>query len=90
MKAFTAQVFVRLKPGILDPQGQAIEHALHALGFDSIQHVHTGKFFELEIRAGSKKQAEEIARRSCDKLLANPVIESYTLNVVENRRDGSS
>ena len=90
MQEYCARINVRLKPGILDPQGKAIEHALHSLGFENIREVHSGKFFELTIHARSSREAEEIARKSCEKLLANPVIESYTVEILQNKRNGKA
>ena len=79
----TYRVHVRVVPraGLLDPQGQAVEHALAALGFAEAGKVRIGKAIELEVRAGSPKEAESRARAMCDKLLANPVTEDYVLEV---------
>ncbi len=89
MEAFRARINIRLKPGILDPQGKAVEHALQTLGFETIQEVHSGKFFELKIQAKNKQEAEQIARKSCEKLLANPVIEHFTVEIEPNKRNGN-
>lgn len=76
-----AIVTVNLKAGVLDPQGKAINHALHNLGFDRVNDVRAGKVFELDITAPdaatAKAQAEEMAR----KLLANTVIESFKVEI---------
>ena len=76
-----AKVFVSLKPSILDPQGQTIAEALHSLGYTAVQDVRQGKYFELDVDAGSVEQARALAAEVADKLLANPVIESYRVEV---------
>jgi phosphoribosylformylglycinamidine synthase PurS subunit len=80
------RVHVRVMPrsGLLDPQGQAVEHALSALGFEEAGSVRIGRAIELDVQAGSRDEAEARARLMCDKLLANPVTEDYLLNVEEN------
>lgn len=77
------QVRVRVMPrgGVLDPQGQAVEHALGALGFDGADDVRIGRAIDLAIDAGSSDEAEKLARAMCDRLLANPVTEDYELAV---------
>ena len=72
-------VDVMLKPEILDPQGQAIERALPSLGFDQVTNVRQGKHFELEI-TGTDAQA--VAEKVASTLLANPVIEDFTIGVI--------
>lgn len=72
-----AKVYVTLKPGLLDAQGKTVKSALHALGFGGVQDVRVGKYIELDLggaRAGSAKQDVE---RMCKKLLANPIVERY-------------
>ena len=76
-----ARVFVSLKPSILDPQGKTIAEALHTLGYAAVQDVRQGKYFELDVDAGSAEQARALASEVADKLLANPVIESYRVEV---------
>lgn len=79
----TYRVHVRVMPrqGILDPQGQAVEHALGALGFAEAASVRVGKAVELAVSAGSRDEAEARARLMCDRLLANPVTEDYLVEV---------
>lgn len=79
----TYRVHVRVMPrqGILDPQGQAVEHALGALGFDGAGSVRVGKAVELAVAAASRDEAEARARQMCDRLLANPVTEDYLVEV---------
>ena len=71
-----ARVFVTLKPGVLDPQGKAIHHALEGLGFGGVQDVRAGKLIELELADGTSD--EEIGD-TCRKLLANTVIENFRI-----------
>ena len=66
---------------MLDPQGQAVEHALHALGFGDVARVRVGKHLVLEVTAASRDEALARARVMCDRLLANPVTEDYDLAV---------
>jgi phosphoribosylformylglycinamidine synthase PurS subunit len=82
----TYRVQVRIMPrtGLLDPQGQAVEHALSALGFEEAGAVRIGRAIELDVAAGSRDEAEARVRLMCDKLLANPVTEDYLLNVEED------
>jgi len=79
----TYRVHVRVMPrgGLLDPQGQAVEHALAALGFPGANEVRVGKAIELTVAAGSRDEAEARARQMCDRLLANPVTEDYLVQV---------
>ena len=76
-----AKVFVSLKPSILDPQGKTIAEALHTLGYGSVQGVRQGKYFELDVDTETPDQARTLASEVADKLLANPVIESYRVEV---------
>ena len=76
-----ARVFVTLKPSVFDPQGKTIADALHTLGYDSVQDVRQGKYFELEVKVGSADQARALVAEMADKLLANTVIESYRVEV---------
>ena len=77
------KVHVRIVPraGLLDPQGQAVEHALAALGFGEATNVRIGKAIELAVDAKSPDDAKARARAMCDKLLANPVTEDYLVEV---------
>jgi phosphoribosylformylglycinamidine synthase PurS subunit len=76
-----ARVFVTLKPSVFDPQGKTIADALHSLGYTSVGDVRQGKFFELDVNAGSADQAKKLAAEVADKVLANPVIESYRVEI---------
>jgi phosphoribosylformylglycinamidine synthase PurS subunit len=78
---FTAQVSVMLKPGISDPQGQTIERALPALGYDGVAGVRVGKRIELSLSADDRDQAQRRVIEMCERLLANPVIESFEVTI---------
>ncbi|MBB3993968.1 phosphoribosylformylglycinamidine synthase [Sulfitobacter undariae] len=73
-----ARVHVMLKNGVLDPQGEAVRHALGAMGFDGVQAVRQGKVIELDLADGATQADVE---QMCEKLLANTVIESYTVEI---------
>ncbi|MDG1354419.1 MAG: phosphoribosylformylglycinamidine synthase subunit PurS [Sulfitobacter sp.] len=73
-----ARVHVMLKTGVLDPQGEAVRHALGAMGFDGVQGVRQGKVIELDLAEGATQADVE---QMCEKLLANTVIESYTVEM---------
>ena len=73
-----ARVHVMLKNGVLDPQGEAVKHALAALGFQGVEGVRQGKVIELEMADGT---TEATVRDMCERLLANTVIESYTVEL---------
>ena len=76
-----ARVFVTLKPSVFDPQGRTIADALHSLGYGGVQDVRQGKYFELDLATNERTQAEKLAADVADKVLANPVIESYRIEV---------
>ena len=76
-----ARVFVTLKPSVFDPQGTTVAEALHTLGYSAVKDVRQGKYFELEIDARAPDEAHRLASEAADKLLANPVIESYRIEV---------
>ncbi|MFQ5482986.1 MAG: phosphoribosylformylglycinamidine synthase subunit PurS [Nitrospinaceae bacterium] len=77
-----AKIFVTLKHGVLDTQGKAVHHALQDLGFSEVREVQIGKFLEIRLEEGLEpQQADSRVRGMCDKLLANPVIESYRFSL---------
>jgi phosphoribosylformylglycinamidine synthase PurS subunit len=76
-----ARVHVMLKNGVLDPQGQAVRHALSTLGFEGIDGVRQGKIIELNLTETDKSKAEAAVNEMCEKLLANTVIESYQVEI---------
>ncbi len=78
-----ARVFVTPKKGILDPQGKAVEQALHALGFGEVADVRVGKYIELRLRDLGPEAADTRVRAMCERLLANDVIEDFRVEVEE-------
>lgn len=77
-----ARVTVMLKSGVLDPQGEAVRHALGALGFSGVNGVRQGKVIELDLTETDAAKAETAVKAMCDKLLANTVIESYRVELL--------
>ena len=76
-------MYVTLKPGVLDPQGKAVERSLHSLGYPGVEGVRIGKYLEFELAQASKESAAREVRAMCEKLLANPVIEDYRFEIDE-------
>jgi phosphoribosylformylglycinamidine synthase len=76
-----ARVFVTLKPSVFDPQGSTVAEALASMGYTSVGDVRQGKFFELDIASADPGEVRAVATEVADKLLANPVIESYRVEV---------
>jgi phosphoribosylformylglycinamidine synthase PurS subunit len=76
-----ARVTVMLKSGVLDPQGEAIRHALGSLGFAGVEGVRQGKVIELDLATADAVKAEAEVKAMCEKLLANTVIESYRVEL---------
>ncbi len=75
------RIKVTLKSGVLDPQGKAIEGALASLGFDGVNGVRQGKYFEIELAETDKAKAEAQVKAMCEKLIANTVIENYAIEL---------
>jgi len=78
-----ARVFVTLKPSVFDPQGRTVTEALHTLGYDAVRDVRQGKYFELDVDAANAADARTLVAAAADKLLANPVIESYRIELID-------
>ncbi len=78
-----ARVHITLKNGVLDPQGKAVEHALHGLGFGGVSGVRQGKFIELNLTSTDRVAAKKEVEDMCRALLANTVIENYAVEVVD-------
>jgi len=76
-----AKVYITLKPGVLDPQGKAVAHSLHDLGFDEVKDVRQGKYLEVELATTDRKKAEDDLEDMCKKLLANTVIENFRIEL---------
>ncbi len=84
------RVFVTLKPSVFDPQGKTIVDALRSMGYTAVQDVRQGKYFELEVDATTADAARAMASEVADKLLANPVIESYSVEIEGDKKLGVS
>jgi phosphoribosylformylglycinamidine synthase subunit PurS len=80
---FKANVYVTLKEGVLDPQGDAVRKSLHVLNYQGVNAVRIGKFIEVWLQAADLASAQQELAEMSDKLLANPVIENYRVEMVE-------
>lgn len=80
-KSFLARVYVALKPTVNDPEGITIGNALGSLGFSGVDGVRSGRYFQVTLRAAGAKDAETAVDQMCSRLLANPVIETYSFEV---------
>ena len=80
---FLVRVFITLKESVLDPQGQTVKHSLHSMDETSVKDVRIGKYIELKLEAESSDKAVQNAKRIIEKLLVNPVIESYSFEISE-------
>jgi len=74
------RIFVRLKPGVLDPQGRAVHHSLEGMGFEGVDDVRIGRLIEMDVADGTSQEA---ISSMCEKLLANTVIEDFTIETDE-------
>jgi phosphoribosylformylglycinamidine synthase PurS subunit len=89
MPTIKARVFVTLKPSVFDPQGHTIAEALHSLGYGTVSDVRQGKYFELDVATASKPEAEAVAREVATRVLANPVIESFRIELADGTHAGA-
>jgi len=89
LKTFEARIEVGHRPGILDPQGGVIERALPALGYGNVRHVRVGKSIRLAVAAADVDAARAQIEEMCRRLLANPVIEDFTIELSETGVDGA-
>lgn len=80
---YLARVHITLKPGVLDPQGATVRDALRTMNYTSVEDVRVGKYLELKLQAADHQEARRQVEEMCARLLANPVIEEYRLEVVE-------
>lgn len=78
---FQAVIYVKLKDGVLDPQGSTIKRALGNMGYRGIEDVRSGKVFEITLNSNNKEETEQMLDQICKKLLANPIIEKYNFEV---------
>jgi len=77
------RILVSFKPSVLDPQGQAVRNALHTLGYQAVEDVRQGKVFELDLAGVDKAAAERLVPEIAHKVLANPIIEKYTWQIIQ-------
>lgn len=82
-KNYLAKVYVSLKPAVNDPEGNTIAGALGSLGFTGVDAVRSGRFFQVKLQAPDQETAGKQVDQMCARLLANPVIETYTFDVAE-------
>ncbi len=78
-----ARVYITLKPGVLDPEGETIGASLRRLGFEQIEGVRVGKYLEIETGADDETGMRQRVEEMCDALLANPVLENYRIEIAE-------
>ena len=78
------RILVSFKDSVLDPQGQTVKNALHTLGYDGVREVRQGKVFELELAGVSEEEAGKLVPEIARKVLANPIIEKYTWQIVKD------
>ena len=89
MKHYVAHVTITLRKSILDVQGKTVENALHSLHMPALSNVRIGKHIEIDVHAPDKDQAHDLVEDACEKLLANPVMEDYSIAIMELRANGS-
>ena len=80
-KYFQATVYVKLKDGVLDPQGSTIKRALGNMGYEGIEEVRSGRVFEITLNSNDREETEKLLDQICRKLLANPIIEKYNFEI---------
>ncbi len=78
-----AKVHITLKPGVLDPQGKAVQHALGSLGFSGVDEVRQGKYIEIDLHETDAESARSHVEDMCKQLLANTVIEDYSIDIAD-------
>ncbi len=82
-KKYQAQIYVTLRPSVLDPVGTAVQSGIEHLGYEKVEGVRIGKYIQLTLCAADEGEASERLHRICDQLLANPVIENYRFELTE-------
>ncbi|MEM9266340.1 MAG: phosphoribosylformylglycinamidine synthase subunit PurS [Cyanobacteria bacterium P01_F01_bin.13] len=80
-QTYQAQVYVTLRPSVLDPAGTAVRSGLEHMGYDNVESVRIGKYIEVSLTAENEAAARQQLDRMCDQLLANPVIENYRIEL---------
>ena len=86
MNAYTAEVHITPRAGLLDPEGKAVQSALRSLEFEQVEDVRVGRLVRLRLRADSERAARDSAEAMCRKLLANPVTEDFEIVLLEDRQ----
>ncbi len=82
---YHSKILVTLRQSILDPQGKAVEHGAHSLGYEAVRNIRIGKFVEFNVDVENPREAERITREVSSRLLANPVMEDFSFTVEESR-----
>ncbi len=88
MTGFRVEVKVTPREGLLDPQGRAVQTALASIGFDGVEGVQIGKLVRMWVEASSESEALNRAREMCDRLIANPVTEDYSMEMLDDESTG--
>ena len=78
---YQAQIYVTLRPSVLDPAGVAVQSGIRQMGYENIEQVRIGKYIQLGLQAASEEEARQQLHQVCDRLLANPVIENYRFDL---------
>lgn len=78
-----AKIYITLKKGVLDPQGKAVQHSLETLGYDEVRDVRLGKYIEVKVDCTRGDEVEIKVKEMCERLLANPVIEEYRFEIID-------
>lgn len=81
MQTYQAEIYVTLRPSVLDPAGTAVQSSLNQMGYDTVTQVRIGKYIQVSLAAADEDQAHQQLERICDQLLANPVIETYRFDL---------
>lgn len=84
MPQFNVSIRVMPRASLLDPEGQAVEHALETLGFEGVDGVRVGKALTLTLDGSDAAQAEQVARKMCERLLSNPVTQDFSISVTQD------
>lgn len=79
------RILVSFKDSVLDPQGQTVKNALHTMGYDAVRDVRQGKVFELDLEGTTRKEAEALVPEIAHRVLANPIIEKFTWEILKDR-----
>jgi len=81
VQTYQAEIYVTLRPSVLDPAGTAVQSSLNQMGYDTVTQVRIGKYIQVSLAAADEDQARQQLERICDQLLANPVIETYRFDL---------